>query len=1674
MRALRRLPLPAVLAVALAACSGKVGDLPAGAQVSCTSSSECPSGTVCQPLLKRCVPAASGDRQPPGIVAGTAHVSPAVAGAGAIVTVTFEVDEDLAADPVVRYAGADAPLGLPRRSGRTYTVEFSAAPGDGAGAHPIVAQLVDLVGNVAATVPVGSVTLDFTPPSAGTPVVTPRFARAGTAVQVSVGFDEALGADPVLAVSGGPTFAAARASGNVWTFTRTLDGTEPAGSVELALSAADPAGNPLVRRFPDAIVFDFSPPTVTAVTVHTPTLRAGDTFGAEVDFDEPLGAPPTLALVPAGGGAPIPVVASAITADTFALSVPIPLLQPDGDVGVWITGAADRAGNPMDPWLVGTVHLDSTPPAVAGLAPDHANRLYRAGDAVSVSFTASELLVAAPVVRLETLPVPLDLPCLPGGAPRSWTCTSALLTGAERPESVVNVSVRVADAAGNVAVSAAAVVLDFTPPAPLAAAPGQPAFPAGGTITYTVSVTEPLASPPALGVARQGVPVPGFFGAPASQSATSFTWSRAVPAGLDGDYAVSVQLVDEALNAGGPYAGAGFTVDTAAPAVVGPISVLPAKAAFRAGDRPAVTFTVGEDIPLPAARLGTAAPIPATCAPAGARTFTCTLDRALVATDLPEGPAALLLTLADAAGNVGYGSKALVLDYTPPSVVGGQAVTQLVAGAGILRTDLSALGPGSRLDVTFLSSEPLASDPGVWAVNPGTGEQLPLTRTSANGTSYVYTLTVDATVRPPAAWSVRWSPTDLAGNGWPAGSEPTLATVTIDGERPTTPAIGPASAPLLVWERTPWGSATTTASSYRLVGKAGSTSGADLVVAWDAATSGLEVARGPIAGGTFTLPLSSDPRELYVSTVDGAGNVSPRTRVVDVAWTASLAGKVAGSTFENPHRLDARRWSTPALAQADAVEVGGTIGRAGDGLVATTDGASLYRAAAGLTAPSPRRRFSLAHDAGRGRLVLFGGTNGAGLQPGDTWEWDGQAWRQMAPLDPEGDGNPPEYDDATMVYAPALGGVLLLSSAPWLWDGVSWRSLYGTWYPIGFRPGTGAAWDEGRGVLVVFGWYAQTWEFDGKTWRDATPAAPGDSPPARSHCGMAYDRTLGAVVVFGGKPDVGAPFNDVWSWDGTRWTAVTPDGGTPLAGRSAAAVAWDPGAGELVVQGGQLDGGGEDGRTWALRTTAGVSTWFDVTPASGPVPMSEHAAATDLAAGTVLLLGDVAQPELRAWSDPGPGTWTVLAPGDAEGDGNPVWSTGASAAMAWNATRGETVYHAGATRDTWQWNRVGWRHAATGAGPSARTGASLGSAAGLTILYGGTELGSPWDASGDTWGWDGSSWALLEPSPARPADPAQPSQLRRRNAGLAVNGSGQLLRFGGSDFSPTSGNRCYSDLWRWTGVTWIQLGGDPAAWASNAPAAADACTARGNLAWDAARGSLLYYLPSTPVMWEWLPASNSWVRHDFVGGYPSGNAWAFFYDTTLGAPVVFADDRVYYADLDANTYHAVPLANVSGLGAPLGGIAAFDGGAGRAVAVHLTPWTWESGTTAWPAHLLHVDFSRANGPDPSACVNRATCPIQQVDLRWWGGASSPAQPGTLVQVWTGGWRDAVTSAATPASMLEHDWSWTSASPFPASSLFQGSSRELVFALRPRGPNGAAVSARVQTDAVDVTVRYRRP
>jgi hypothetical protein len=197
---------------------------------------------------------------------------------------------------------------------------------------------------------------------------------------------------------------------------------------------------------------------------------------------------------------------------------------------------------------------------------------------------------------------------------------------------------------------------------------------------------------------------------------------------------------------------------------------------------------------------------------------------------------------------------------------------------------------------------------------------------------------------------------------------------------------------------------------------------------------------------------------------------------------------------------------------------------------------------------APRDHLALVED-GRGGVLLFGGIGAprAAPWPGDTWRFEGDAWRRVAT-----DG-PPARGRTALAYDRRRGQVVLFGgvSAPagaqqaqafladtWIWQDGRWRKA-ADGGPRG-RYAHGMAFDEQAGVVLLYSGAAahrdapldDMWQWDGERWREIRLAGP--TPGHRYQPVMVYDRARRKTVLYGG---IGGSA-ETWEWDGRRWERV--------------------------------------------------------------------------------------------------------------------------------------------------------------------------------------------------------------------------------------------------------------------------------------------------------------------------------------------------------------------------------------------------------------------------------------------------------------------------------------------------------------------------------------------------------
>jgi len=196
--------------------------------------------------------------------------------------------------------------------------------------------------------------------------------------------------------------------------------------------------------------------------------------------------------------------------------------------------------------------------------------------------------------------------------------------------------------------------------------------------------------------------------------------------------------------------------------------------------------------------------------------------------------------------------------------------------------------------------------------------------------------------------------------------------------------------------------------------------------------------------------------------------------------------------------------------------------------------------------PTPGIGASMVTDAGRGRVILFGGgTNNASINRNEVFEWDGSHWLDRTPAT-----MPPVRGTSSLVHDPVLGRVLMFGGATyapngsqtaqfgdlWSWDGTAWTLLA----PSGPPPRAGALLaNDTQGHTLLLGGFAGTtgfndlWQWNGTIW---SPGPPPPAPAASTLQRVAFDAARGRLVLFRLRLTLATsqPI-DILEFDGVSW-----------------------------------------------------------------------------------------------------------------------------------------------------------------------------------------------------------------------------------------------------------------------------------------------------------------------------------------------------------------------------------------------------------------------------------------------------------------------------------------------------------------------------------------------------------
>lgn len=609
----------------------------------------------------------------------------------------------------------------------------------------------------------------------------------------------------------------------------------------------------------------------------------------------------------------------------------------------------------------------------------------------------------------------------------------------------------------------------------------------------------------------------------------------------------------------------------------------------------------------------------------------------------------------------------------------------------------------------------------------------------------------------------------------------------------------------IVLQRAPWGTEAAESPTQLVVGQEGAVQPEATVIAFDPEL-GVERGRGRADGqGSFTLSLGETDRlEVAVAAEDGVGERSMGALVRDGVWTATLLGRISGESARNPHRLGILDSdSHPGDPAASGREPEGQPLSILGGSALRVRSARAWRdVSPGTVTPPPRHAHAMAYDSTRGRVVMFGGSRLTHAGPGslgDTWEWDGARWREVASM-----AGPRPRAGHAMVYDGARGRVVMFGgvndlgdafSETWEFDGRRWSERARGPAPDP-RATPAMTFDGGRRRVVLFDSNSETWEWDGESWLRRSIDRP--VPGRRTGHALAFDPRRRQVVLFGGRTTEGRKYSqDTWVFDGTGWREVAVEGPLPPP-RGAHVLAWDAARGRILLAAGTTEGGEllEDAWEW---TGTG---WSELAPLPGP--RSGAAAVDDGAGRGVTMFGGVvtirsggaasleAVDECVEWDG---GRWVAhrVTP-------NPPPSE--LAFLSSDSMRGRSVLFL-PSGGTWEWDGAAWARASIVPpqmlDASGSVALSYDEQRGRVVLVG-RALQSE---SLGVWEWDGVSWSVRVSESNAPHG--------RLGEALGFDSArGRLVMFGGADR-----DRWFSTPWELDELSWVEvmvLGPDARRW----------------------------------------------------------------------------------------------------------------------------------------------------------------------------------------------------------------------------------------------------------------------
>ncbi|MFT6070567.1 MAG: hypothetical protein ACJAYQ_002921, partial [Bacteriovoracaceae bacterium] len=455
------------------------------------------------------------------------NIDPAQAVAGDIVTLSFTVNEVLAANPTVTIDGNAATIG---GTGPNYTGAYTFL---GPETEAVVAYTIDFMdraGNTSVqytTVTNGStVTYSNTPPTLNPVAIysnngNTALAKVGDIVTLSFTSDQSLLSDPTVTIDGN-TATVNNASAPSYTASYTMQAGDNDGVLAFTIDYVSLGGlsGTQVTSTSDSstVTFDEVDPLATPVTIYsnnanTARAKVGDIVTLSFTVNEPLLGSPTVTID--GNGATIGGAYPSYTASyTFVggendgvLAFTLDFDDATGNSATQVVAVTDASSVTFDEVL-------PTAPAVSIYSNNANPVIAKVGDIVTVSFTVDEPLLGNPTVTIDSQATTI------GGAYPNYTASYTLVGGEN--EGALAFTLDFTDATGNTAVQvtstsdASSVTFDETvPTSPARSIFSNNANPAlakvGDIVTLSFTVNEPLLGSPTVTIDSKATTIGGAY-----------------------------------------------------------------------------------------------------------------------------------------------------------------------------------------------------------------------------------------------------------------------------------------------------------------------------------------------------------------------------------------------------------------------------------------------------------------------------------------------------------------------------------------------------------------------------------------------------------------------------------------------------------------------------------------------------------------------------------------------------------------------------------------------------------------------------------------------------------------------------------------------------------------------------------------------------------------------------------------------------------------------------------------------------------------------------------------------------------------------------------------------------------------------------------------------------------